>query len=412
MAGVYTTFIAAKPNPMAETAEKPQFDIDSALNQASFVSFVAAHPEADKIDMGDTDGVEKLFKTFEAYEEAKEQAKPALAEMFQEESGLKLDGKQLGSVEKALLKQAVENPDSIISLSAAFAEKKASEEAVKLGEEQIGRELEAVQKEIETLKAKAGKIDTGLTHMSFFGKARHYLQGFKGVFTDDDSKISAFRDRSRQIAELKLEYGKETDADTLVAELKKLEGEISSKERASADTKAVFEVAKENLKGRVALCKMTIIDSVAAADEVRYAMRAAIVKSTTAAFKAGDVKSLDALEERFSKIEKEGGSLVGQQIFSATEIKNYRDRLDKASEAAITAAIEKAVTDTPVGNNALKQLEDKIVAFGNRENIGAKGSGRVFVLETLAAEIAKLGTGPATLEKRILLNRLVAKLSK
>ena len=422
------------PSTMPETTRKPEneveaagFDIDKALNTKGFMEFLAKHPDAKDLDMGNSGELQKRFEVFGIKDGVSKGLEKVYSSHIKDQIGLKLEGDDTKSVKEYIEKLAVEEPEKVYELNKKLktltevpAEIQGLEaELAKLGEvsdlmnqlRQAGtleNDLEAVIPTMGSLKYKA---KYALALLAFAPS-----RGWKGF--EDVGYVEAAKDK------FNLEYGKQKvpEKGEKVVGKEQLEGILRETTQRIEDIKATLDKVgdardlKTALKASFDNARKDLVSGMA---EIKGLTEAVNERSCAELKKMMEPGTLDALQKAQERLEflqfAAYNPDAGVEPLTTNQAGQFQEEIDKAVESNIPEKIWQIVLDADLGSNALTNIEKKLDPFLKANKLGSKegDDARAFIKEIIEKIVnERKPQHPEGEVKRLILKRILVKLGK
>jgi hypothetical protein len=398
------------PTPEAAATEQ-EFNIDEALNTKGFPEFLAQFPDSASV----VDDVEEIGRRFEAFENKAELAKN-MRELFkqqiQEETGLKLNDKELAAIDDLIGKEAINNPDRIGEVAEMVDDYRGNAEDIAKMEVEIqkyGGDAGVAAKIVE-MKGDYSKLrDIDMSRLV------HYVDVIEatseGLFSFFGSTKREASNALRERKALGQKYGIKSGWDGMFShgeyneKLEKLEREIKFIEDAvvakATAAKEFKRLKSEVMEGFLPVAEVMKVAKTRAQDRLK-AMLVDVGKDFT-------LKKADEAEDFLAKLQ-EASAAGNTNYLEGIDADKFTNDLNMVIETKVEEQLIDAVKKSPIASGSLSALEKALEKFSSQEKIGSREGDevKVFIKETLDVILADTTT---PVPKKILINRIIAKLN-
>jgi hypothetical protein len=407
-------------------AENEKFGVDAALNKKGFAEFLAKHPDAATFDVVDEGELEKRFEAFEKSTKLAEELKVLYRDQIEKEMDIKLDQKDLASVDVYIEELAIRDQGELERLfNRLYYFKKLPEE------------IEGLEKELTDL-TKNGDADT--------------LSALEGTLEGDVDKFKAAKGYLGGIGQIKLYYHTVARYLTKTLSDKDYEGvkELDVKKEAASHLKGKYkdELAKvgareveNNLRRQLAdiditlgtistierrktsatetfdNLRMKIFGEIGEITDLKKAIERKAKEELEGLLAKTDVKSLERAAQRHKKLsEVKDNTETGVDPLKDLKPNDYKDKAETKLREKISDDVLERVNKAKLGSDALRNLEKSLEDMLNRTEVGTKkgAEARSFIIDRLDEVAINLGlkNDAESHAKRLIVNRIIIKLQK
>ena len=369
--------------------------IDKALNTKGFAEFLAKYPEAESIDLNDTNEAE-IEQRLEAFE-AKNRVSAEIRGLFNNELsglGIKLEGADFASVDVYLEDETINNPEAIQEMARTIA---------------LFQELPGKIRELEAKAASIGNIDE-LT------AKRDRLDG-QAVELNEASKITVPRflgvpffqgrkDNKAKLArreEILAKYGTTLEG----VEQKYLES-VDQAQTAHSSIQALEDLGrlKQEIEANFKQANQALFKDSEIAAKVHEAAKAKIEEKYVALVGgSGTFDTADKASKYLDTIEQSDYEFLLEDL----DMDHQRTSLDGFLEEKMAEDMREIVDGISKKSLTLDKVEDKLKKYLGREKIGSREGDEL--REMLSRVFEKLRTdGTLPPAKKIIMSRVAIKL--
>lgn len=407
-------------------AEKEKFSVDAALNKKGFAEFLAKHPDAADFDMANEDELEKRFEAFEQSTKLAEELKALYRDQIEKEMDIKLDQKDLASVDVYIEEIAINDRGELERLFNRLDYFK-----------QLPKEIETLEKELsdvtkegdaDTLSALEGTLQGDVdkfvavkgylggigTIKLFYHTARRFVskrffdEEYNGI-ADLDGKKAAAKDLKNKYEYDLAKVGAKEVENNLRRQLVDIDitlATISSIERRKTYATETFD----NLRKR-------IFGEIGEINNLKKAIEKKAKEELEGLLAKTDVASLERAAQRHKKLsEVKDTTETGVDPLKDLKPDDYKVQVETKIREKISDDILDRVNKAKLGSNALRNLEKSLEDMLKRAVVGTKvdAEARKFIIDRLDEAAINLGLrGDAESHaKRLILNRIIIKLQK
>ncbi len=422
-----------KTQEIVERIKRGDFDIDKALNTKGFAEFQAAHPESDKFDMEDGEAIRQRFEVFETKTAVSKELKQLYSGHIEKEMGIKLDAKDLSSIDAHLENQAINSPEEFMEIKErldAFRELPLQISALEKqlaelgGVEELKATLEGLQKDeanLETAqkyKGIIGKTKVAFQFVSFAAAAQPLLLEvlFPGVklkknFLGVGDKYNQVSEALGSLSSVKEKFGKMGKKDINSLQ-ENIGDQIHGIENVLASVQQIDKLKSlsQEMFGNM---RKELLGGVSDITGLTESIQAKAMAQFKEIVKSGSTKSLDQAQERFEALRSVAVSTeTGVNPLGGINEEEFQKRVDAGLEKAASEEIMQTLMRANLGSNALTKLEKSLEPFLNREKIGSKEGeeAREFIANALKEAADNLGNTTEDKAKKSIVARILIKM--
>lgn len=376
-------------------AEAPRASsIDKALNTKGFAEFLAKYPEAESIDLNDTNEAE-IEQRLEAFE-AKNRVSKEIRGLFNNQLsglGIKLEGADFESVEAYLEDETIHNPESIQEMARTIA---------------LFQELPGKIRELEAKAASIGNIDE-LT-------AKSDQLWDQAVELDEASKIEVPRLKGlyfssrRKDNKAKLARREEILAKhgtTLEGVNKKYEEKFVQARAVDSNIQALEDLGrlKQEIEANFKQANQALFKDSEIAGKIKEAVKVKIQDKYNAMLHGpGSFDTADKSLQYLDTIEE-----TDPDYLEGMDLDHQRNSLNEFLEKKLVEEMREIVDGISKKSLTLDKVEDKLKKYLGREKIGTREGDEL--RDMLSRVFEKLRTdGTLSTAKKIIMSRVAIKL--
>lgn len=411
------------PEGVAES-ETRRFDVDKAMNTKGFGEFLAAYPDAQDFDMENEEELSARFENFEKTNLAKNEMKKLYSEHLQKEMGLKLDSKDLSSLDRHLEARAIENPAEIVRLREklrTFAELPDQIRKMERNLSDLGK-TEILAEKLEYLEKEESNLETAKEHLGFLGKAKlnyqtlaFYAKAIPGIGKlVPGAKYSEAGDIAEQfdaLSAVKEKYGKvgKKEAGAALA--------ATREQIASVETMLVQRQELQQLKSLAeqsfGKLRKDLIGGMSDVAGLTDAIQSKAADQLNEMVTKGSIKKLDEAQKQFEMLKTAAQKTeTGIDPLAGVDEAAFQEYVDRAMGQAASDEIMRIVRRAPMGSNALARLEKALTPFLEREKFGSSEGETVRnIISNILEDVAlNLGDSTEAKAKKFMISRIRVKL--
>lgn len=369
--------------------------IDKALNTKGFAEFLAKYPEAESVDLNDTNEAE-IEQRLEAFE-AKNRVSAEIRGLFNNELsglGIKLEAADFASVEAYLEDETIHNPEAIQEMARTIA----------LFQELPGkiRELEAKAASIgniDELTAKRDRLDGQAVELDEARKIT--VPRRKGLYFSKGRKDNKAKLARRE--ELLAKYGTTLEG----VEQKYLES-VDQAQTAHSSIQALEDLGrlKQEIEANFKQANQALFKDSEIAAKVHEAAKAKIEEKYVALVGgSGTFDTADKASKYLDTIEQSDYEFLLEDL----DMDHQRTSLDGFLEEKMAEEMREVVDGISKKSLTLDKVEDKLKKYLGREKIGTReGDELRDMLSRVFEKLRTDGTLPPA--KKIIMSRVAIKL--
>lgn len=404
-------------------AEKEKFSVDAALNKKGFAEFLAKHPDPANFDMADEETLKEFFEAFEKSTKLAEELKALYRDQIEKEMDIKLDQKDLASVDVYIEEMAIGDKrelDRLFNRLDNFKELPKEIEGLEKELSEITRNGNAdalsslqgtLEGDVDKFVAARGYLGSIGTIKLFYHTARRFVS--ERLFDKDYDGIKNLDGKKEAASHLKDKYeydlakvGAREVENNLRKQLVNIGatlGEIGDIEGRKKHATEIFELYRKNLFG-----EMGDIANLKKAIErkAKEELDGLITKT--------DVKSLELAAQRHKKLSEVSGTTeTGIDPLASMNAVEYERQVEQDLKLRISNEVLDKVNKTRLGSDALRKLETSLDDMLKRTVVGTKESdeARQFIVDRLEEAAWQMGqkNDADSSAKRLIINRIIIK---
>lgn len=411
---------------MAQNHEQiKKFNSEEALNQKGFAEFLAKHSDAESFDMGDEEGLEKRFKTFEIVQAVDKDIQNLYKNEIEKEFGIKLDNNDRKAINESLYDKALNNPEELKGIQDKIKLFKELPLQIKETEERLAAlgNIDELDEKIVLKTQESNTIALAKENSGFFGNIKITARTLKWMVKSipsyipglmNDVEKTKFKYEGSEISDIwaaknvvKEKYKNQDLGDVL----EELDNNIEATEvilDAIKNTDELKKIAKESFEN----LKKGLFEDIKGQHVLMKSVKEKVWTKLKGMMDLGTIEGLDDSQKYFESLNQKDSEL-DTDIFTG-DSEHVQDKINEKIEIVASKIIKGAVLNQKGGENMFSNLEKSLAPILEKEKLGTKEGDelRDFVTDTLTEALNSLGTSTEDKAKKLIVSRLIIKINK
>ncbi|MEI6304669.1 MAG: hypothetical protein WCP09_01470 [Candidatus Taylorbacteria bacterium] len=412
------------------------FDIDKALNTKGFAEFLAKKGERKAVDVNKENVMEETFEVFEVKQEVLKGIKELFKNEIQADMGVKLEAKDLDSIDTYIDGMAIDKPNEIVKLKDKIEKMKELPKQIAEYESQLKalgnfEDLNGVlSKKLATREqfrvadkysGVLGKSEYVFAHLKLaFKGAVHFKETMKIKFNPGFEPSQEYLEYVTELQTLKKEKidMKAVEKNLGSMDKNKIKSVLSSVESDIKETEAMLdaitnlEMLKATVEKSFTQLKKKVFGGISDIKEINEVVQTKALQQLKEMVTGGTVDSLKNAQSKFEKLlAAQEGSTTGIDPFEGKDAEKMQEAIDITLQKKASEKIMETVNSATLGNNALTKMEKVLQPFLAETKLGSLDNDETkeFIIKSIEEVSSNLGDSIEDKGKKLLLARILAK---